>query len=154
MRYRTNEIAILLIAPVFAFGCFEHAVADEPQLLALDGDLAVHDPCLIKEGDIFYLFATGGGFRRPGILPVHTSPDLRHWTRAGFVLDRLPDWTAAEVPKARNAWAPDISFFNGKYHLYYSLSSFGVNDSAIGLATNETLDPKSADYRWVDEGLV
>src|SRR5262249_17972189 len=64
------------------------------------------------------------------------------------------DWVAGEVPKARNAWAPDISFYNGKYHLYYSLSSFGVNDSAIALATNKTLDPSSSDYHWVDEGMV
>ena len=57
-------------------------------------------------------------------------------------------------PAGARAWAPDIAFFNGKYHLYYSLSSFGVNDSAIGLATNTTLDSARPDYRWVDEGLV
>ena len=58
------------------------------------------------------------------------------------------------MPKAQNGWAPDVSFYNGKYHLYYSLSSFGVNDSAIALATNTTLNPDSPDYKWVDEGLV
>ena len=55
---------------------------------------------------------------------------------------------------ARNAWAPDISYFNGKYHLYYSVSSFGSRNSAIGLATTRTLDPSSPDYRWTDEGMV
>ena len=127
--------------------------AAEPQLLALEGDLRVHDPAIIKQGDTFYLFCTGG-FRNRGVIPIRTSPDMRHWARAGFVFPRLPDWVAREVPKARNAWAPDISYFNGKYHLYYSLSSFGVNDSAIGLATNNTLDSASPDYKWVDEGLV
>jgi arabinan endo-1,5-alpha-L-arabinosidase len=124
-----------------------------PQLLALDGDLDVHDPVIIREGDVFYVFATGG---RPGrgIVPVRTSKDLRHWDRDGFAFERLPDWVAGEVPKARNAWAPDISYFNGKYHLYYSLSSFGVNESAIGLATNKTLDRSSPEFGWVDEGLV
>jgi arabinan endo-1,5-alpha-L-arabinosidase len=38
--------------------------------------------------------------------------------------------------------------------LYYSLSSFGVNHSAIGLATNKTLDSSSAEYQWVDEGSI
>jgi arabinan endo-1,5-alpha-L-arabinosidase len=61
---------------------------------------------------------------------------------------------AAEVPRARNAWAPDISYFRGKYHLYYSVSSFGSRNSAIGLATNATLDPKSPKYKWADEGMV
>ncbi|HEX2477522.1 MAG TPA: family 43 glycosylhydrolase [Lacipirellulaceae bacterium] len=127
--------------------------AADPQLLELTGDLGVHDPCIMKAGDTYYLVATGGR-RGRGIVPIHTSSDLREWTRAGFVLERLPDWVSEEVPRARNAWAPDISYFNGKYHLYYSLSSFGVNNSAIALTTNRTLDPKSPDYEWIDEGLV
>jgi arabinan endo-1,5-alpha-L-arabinosidase len=66
----------------------------------------------------------------------------------------LPQWATNEITRARGAWAPDISWFNGKFHLYYSLSSFGVNESAIGLAVNETLDPASPLYKWVDQGLV
>lgn len=130
--------------------------ADAPQLLELSGDLTVHDPVIAKEGDTYYIFATTTGRVRGarGIVPMLTSPDMHQWTRAGFALPALPDWVAEEVPRARNAWAPDISFFNGKYHLYYSLSSFGVNHSAIGLATNTTLDPESPDYRWEDQGLV
>ena len=30
----------------------------------------------------------------------------------------------------------------------------GVDDSAIGLATNVTLDPQDPNYRWIDQGLV
>jgi arabinan endo-1,5-alpha-L-arabinosidase len=146
--------ALPLVASLAAFGSWAGiAAAVEPQLLALEGDLRVHDPAIIKQGDTYYLFSTGG-FRGQGVIPSHTSADMRHWARAGFVFDRLPDWVAREVPKARHAWAPDISYFNGKYHLYYSLSSFGVNNSAIGLATNKTLDSASPDYHWVDEGLV
>jgi arabinan endo-1,5-alpha-L-arabinosidase len=66
----------------------------------------------------------------------------------------LPEWAHREIPQAQNAWAPDISFYNGKYHLYYSVSSFGSRNSAIGLVTTRTLDPTSPDYGWVDEGLV
>jgi arabinan endo-1,5-alpha-L-arabinosidase len=51
-------------------------------------------------------------------------------------------------------WAPDISYFQGKYHLYYAYSAFGVNTSGIALATNETLDPENPNYHWPDEGLV
>jgi arabinan endo-1,5-alpha-L-arabinosidase len=140
----------LVVGVVSALGS---AAAADFEVLPLQGDLAVHDPAMIKEGDTYYLFATGG-FRGFGVVPMFTSPDMRTWTRSGFAFKELPEWAATEVPKARNAWAPDISYFNGKYHLYYSLSSFGVNDSAIGLATNDTLDPHSPDYRWVDQGLV
>lgn len=51
-------------------------------------------------------------------------------------------------------WAPDISYVNGVYHLYYAGSQGGKRNSVIGLATNTTLDPKSSSYKWVDQGLV
>ena len=51
-------------------------------------------------------------------------------------------------------WAPDIAFVNGRYRLYYSVSTVGSNRSTIGLATNATLDPAVAGYGWRDEGLV
>jgi arabinan endo-1,5-alpha-L-arabinosidase len=34
------------------------------------------------------------------------------------------------------------------------VSTFGSNRSAIGLATNETLDPAAPNYRWRDQGPV
>ena len=141
----------LTIISLVWIGAF--AAAAQPELLSLSGDLTVHDPALIKAGDEYYLFCTGG-FRGQGIVPIRKSSDLRKWETDGFVFRELPAWVADEVPKARNAWAPDISHFGGKYHLYYSLSSFGVNDSAIALATNTTLDREDPDYKWVDEGLV
>jgi arabinan endo-1,5-alpha-L-arabinosidase len=149
------DLRPVLQAALFVALCWQAAFvsAKEPELLELSGDLAVHDPVMAKENGTYYLFATGG-FRGQGIVSKFTSPDMREWSRAGTALDKLPGWVAAEIPKARNAWAPDISYFDGKYHLYYSLSSFGVNHSAIALATNRTLDPDSPDYQWQDQGLV
>jgi arabinan endo-1,5-alpha-L-arabinosidase len=119
------------------------------------GDVeGVHDPVAIKEGDTWYVFCTGGGRPGQGVIPIRSSKDLKQWTSIGWVFDKLPDWAAAEIPRARGAWAPDISYHGGKYRLYYSLSSFGSRNSAIGLATNVTLDPKSPKYKWVDEGMV
>jgi arabinan endo-1,5-alpha-L-arabinosidase len=127
----------------------------QPELLPLQGDIqAVHDPVIIKERDTYYVFCTG---RRPGgggIIPIRTSKDMREWTLGGAVFERLPEWCNREVPAARDAWAPDISFFNGKFHLYYAVSTFGRNLSAIGLATNTTLDPTSPQYKWEDQGMV
>ncbi len=134
-------------------GSAEDATAPAaPQMLSLSGDLAVHDPVIMRENDTFYVFATGN--RRAGVLPIRCSKDLYHWTRCGSVFDTLPEWAVNEIPGARSAWAPDISRYHDKYHLYYSVSTFGKNNSAIGLATNRTLDPNAPDYKWVDEGLV
>jgi arabinan endo-1,5-alpha-L-arabinosidase len=104
--------------------------------LRLEGAiLNVHDPVVIKQDDSYYLFSTGVG------IPVRRSPDLQTWrvARGGTVFQRMPEEASAYVPGADNIWAPDISFYNGRYHLYYSVSTFGSNRSAIGLATNKTL---------------
>jgi arabinan endo-1,5-alpha-L-arabinosidase len=147
--------AVLLVLALIAPACRTHSPAqasEAPRFLELSGDLGVHDPCIIKEKDVYYIFCTGGG--RRGIIPMRTSTNLQSWTARGNTLASIPQWGAVEIPRARDAWAPDISYFNGKYHLYYSLSSFGVNESAIGLAVNETLDPADSRYQWADQGLV
>ena len=117
-------------------------------ILALKGAIGAHDPVIIKAEGKYYRFATG-----PGI-PIGCSPDLVSWTECGRVFNQLPVSVYKSVPKVQDLWAPDIAFFNGKYHLYYSASSFGSNHSAIALATNTTLDSLSKEYKWVDEGVV
>ena len=107
----------------------------------------VHDPVVAKLDSVYYLFHTGRG------IPIRRSTDLRQWDTAGSVFpDTVPRWGRAAVPRAEFPWAPDISFFGGRWHLYYSLSSFASQHSAIGVATNATLDPRRPDYRWVDAG--
>ncbi len=109
----------------------------------------VHDPVMTKEGGTYYLFSTGRG------ITVHTSKDMITWEQHGRVFEQKIPWTSETIPGSTDYyWAPDISFFNGKWHLYYSVSTFGKNRSAIGLATNATLDRTRPDYRWNDEGLV
>ncbi|HTN36323.1 MAG TPA: family 43 glycosylhydrolase [Arachidicoccus sp.] len=109
----------------------------------------VHDPCVITEGDICHLFCTGRGIQHL------ISTDLVHWERVAPVLKRPPQWVLDKYPDFKNSeWAPDISYQNGRYYLYYAVSSFGKNKSSIGLLTNSTLDPKDVNYHWVDEGEV
>jgi len=144
-----------LLAGVLLCAAPQREVPKPPEVLQLTGDTEnVHDPVITKDGDTYYVFCTGGGRSGQGVIPIRTSKDLHNWTMAGYVMDKLPDWASTEIPKGRGAWAPDISFYNGRYHLYYAVSSFGSRDSAIGLATTKTLDPKSPDYKWVDEGMV
>jgi arabinan endo-1,5-alpha-L-arabinosidase len=115
----------------------------------LAGDIRnVHDPAVVEEAGRFYLFSTRAG------LSVRCSDDLVRWRLCGDVFGHLPRWAVDEVPGLRGLWAPDISYFNGRYHLYYSASTFGSNRSAIGLATNLTLDPARENYAWQDQGKV
>jgi arabinan endo-1,5-alpha-L-arabinosidase len=87
-------------------------------------------------------------------LAIRCSPDLHVWTRCGAVFPEIPEWIQQMSPKTEELWAPDISYFDGLYHLYYAFSVFGKNTSGIALATNETLDQASPRYKWVDRGLV
>jgi len=108
-----------------------------------------HDPQIIREGALYYLFSTGQG------IPVHRSRDLAAWESIGPVFSTTPAWTRQEVPGfAGNMWAPSISRQGGTYYLYYSVSTFGSNASCIGLATNTTLDPSLSSFKWEDRGLV
>jgi arabinan endo-1,5-alpha-L-arabinosidase len=116
---------------------------------AQTGDVApVHDPCIARCGDLFYVFNTGRG------APTRTSPDLFTWHRGPRALPAPPDWTRTYNPAGDSLWAPDVSFANGRWYLYYAVSTFGSRRSAIGLATNATLDPNAPTYRWVDAGPV
>lgn len=109
-----------------------------------------HDPVMIKQKDTYYLFTTGGG------VAVFSSKDMKNWRKEKQVFDKTPDWVTKAIPNFRgnSMWAPDISYHNGKYYLYYAVSAFGKNTSCIGLAVNKTLDSASADYKWEDMGKV
>jgi arabinan endo-1,5-alpha-L-arabinosidase len=163
---------------------FAQEAGPAPQALVLSGQFAgTHDPSIAEDHGKYYVFATGAAFPHhaadgsdvppppappgtPGAaaakldtrqlpqFPIRCSDDLHHWTRCGEVFPKIPDWIQATSPKTTELWAPDISYFDGMYHLYYAFSAFGKNTSGIALAENETLDQASPKYKWIDKGLV
>ena len=136
----------LIVTCVFAL-----AFLCDPQAgLAAAPPPFTHDPSTIaKCNNEYWVFSTG-----QGILTRH-SKDIITWEAGPSVFKTAPAWTTNMVPRNRGYfWAPDIIEINHKYLLYYSVSSWGVNTSAIGLATNPTLDPADPRYHWTDAGLV
>jgi arabinan endo-1,5-alpha-L-arabinosidase len=131
-----------------------------------------HDPEIIKQGDTYYLFPTGGA--------VSSSSDLIHWEFAYNIFEKAPDWVTDDIvgapgsgsplagggngpvslaspsprPRGGRIAAPDVQLVNGVYYLFYNVTAFAKNTSAIGVATNNTLDPHSPDFHWVDHGMV
>ncbi|MGA2247212.1 MAG: arabinan endo-1,5-alpha-L-arabinosidase [Verrucomicrobiota bacterium] len=111
----------------------------------------VHDPStIVRSGDEFWVFYTGRG------IPSYRSKDLVTWVRGPAVFTNALAWQDAAVPGHRGIyfWAPDIIHLGGRYLLYYAVSTFGKNVSAIGLASNPTLDNQDAKFGWTDGGLV
>src|SRR5207248_1777947 len=114
----------------------------------------MHDPSIIRQGRIYYAFTSGFLGQAGGYLLIRCSEDRIQWTACGAIFQQLPAWAGSAVPGALCLWAPDISFFDGLYHVYYALSTAGSQRSVIGLVTNTTLDAHDPAYRWIDRGVV
>lgn len=117
----------------------------------LTGELFVHDPVMIKQDSVYYVFHTG-----PGVT-IRRSFDGLHWEDYGSIFKEgtFPAWHREEIPEQdRHLWAPDIIYKDEKYHCYYSVSAWINFNSSIGYASNTTLDTTDANYKWVDHGIV
>jgi arabinan endo-1,5-alpha-L-arabinosidase len=133
--------SLLMLASVNVFA--------QPASLINDSLIPVHDPVIIRQDSMYYIFCTGQG------ITAFSSPDMKHWKQLKPVFDKAPQWAVDAIPSFRgHIWAPDISYHNGQFYLYYAVSAFGKNTSCIGLATNKTLDPSSKNFKWIDHGKV
>jgi arabinan endo-1,5-alpha-L-arabinosidase len=104
---------------------------------------------MIKQDSVYYVFCTGQG------ISMWSSTDRVHWKAEKRVFETPPQWAVVAVPGfGGHIWAPDISYYNGLYYLYYAVSAFGKNTSCIGLATNKTLHTDDPDYKWTDHGKI
>lgn len=106
----------------------------------------VHDPVMAKDGEMYYLFATGMGIQQM------TSKDRKTWTvQPQPVMTVMPGWTTDSVPGfSSHVWAPDVIRWHGRWWLAYSCSTFGRNGSAIGLLSSRSLRFNM----WKDEGCI
>ncbi|WP_433935195.1 arabinan endo-1,5-alpha-L-arabinosidase [Sorangium cellulosum] len=119
--------------------------SDPPTSLNVTGNLGTHDPAILAQDGTFYVQQTGPR------LPGKRSTDLLSWSGAPSAFGATnPGWVARQVPGATDLWAPDLSYFGGQYHLYYSASTFGSQDSCIGHATRTSM----ASGNWTDRGSV
>ncbi len=125
-------------------------LATEPVIFG-SRQIRAHDPsAIVKCQDEYWIFYTGRG------IPSYHSKDLLKWEPGPAVFTNAPGWIAEAVPANRwmNYWAPDLIHWRDQYLLYYAVSTFGKNQSAIGLATNPTLDPAEPRFHWTDQGIV
>ena len=106
----------------------------------------VHDPVMARDGDTYYIYATGMGIQQM------TSKDRKTWTVLPQpVMTVIPGWTTDSVPGFRShVWAPDVIQWHGRWWMAYSCSTFGKNGSAIGLLSSRSL----AANLWKDEGCI
>lgn len=96
------------------------------------------DPNLVKAPDgYFYAYSTQANWSKysagePYVTPIVRSKDLMNWEFIADAMTKKPDWK-----KEGGIWAPDATYHNGKYYLYYSFSTWGDPNPGIGLAISD-----------------
>ncbi|KAL5596596.1 hypothetical protein BROUX41_006812 [Berkeleyomyces rouxiae] len=100
-----------------------------------------HDPSIvIDSAGTYWRFSTGGK------IAVHSAPALTGpWEYKGAA---IPNGSIINLAGKDDLWAPEVIKVGSTYYLFYSVSSFGSQNSAIGVATSTTLAPGS----WKDLG--
>ncbi len=101
------------------------ADAGYPQRLEIGRDLP--DPFCIRHGAGWYLTGThssGYNERSEKVYDMYFSKDLRKWEPLGPVL-AFPEF---EGSREANYWAPEIAFHGGRWYMYYTADSFGINE--------------------------
>jgi arabinan endo-1,5-alpha-L-arabinosidase len=140
---RSRLAAVLAAALLFLLPATARA-AGYPDPLTITGQEIIHDPTVahLRNGT-YVAYSTGG------IIGARVSKDMRQWDDAGNAFATAPSWWY-EYNDTADPWAPDLSYRDGKYWLYYAVSSWGTNHSAIGVATSPTGMPGT----WTDQGEV
>ncbi|TDL15585.1 secreted arabinase [Rickenella mellea] len=114
------------------------------------GDTAVHDPTMCKDNTgKYWAFSTGTG------LDIRTSTDRTAWTRVGVVWPNGAPWTDAYTNTTNGVlWAPDCTYANGEFNLYYAASTFG--SQKVGVSTVYSVWQKVSVFTgsWTNYGLV
>ncbi|GJI97231.1 extracellular endo-alpha-(1-_5)-L-arabinanase 1 [Duganella caerulea] len=111
----------------------------------LTGDLVTHDPSVYKENSTWWITETSDN----GI-GVKFSADGHAWKQGVSIFGNGLSWWGQYNNNSKTVWAPDIHVWNGKAILYYAVSTFGSQKSAIGLATASSI----AAGNWTDKGVV
>ncbi len=149
---RPRALAGAFAALLLMLGLPLHAAIFQPQL---SGDTRIHDPSVIEVDGQYAAFGTGGQGLTRGAIRVKTSPDGVTWRDAGAIGKGPPKWAIGALGyQPTNVWAPSISRHGATFNLYYALSSFGSNASAIGLMTNTSFDVTKPAEGWTDQGLI
>ncbi|KAL1745689.1 glycoside hydrolase family 43 protein [Schizophyllum fasciatum] len=124
--------------------CFALPAFATPNPLPGSSNIVVRDPAIWYNSNNkkYYVFSTDEKIK------IFTSSSLTGpWTRQGSV---LPNCSSIDLPGNCALWAPDVNYQDGKYVLYYSVSSVRSQNSAIGVATSPSMDQGT----WTDLGEV
>lgn len=97
------------------------------------------DPNLVKSPDgYFYAYSTQVNLNEDGmgryVVPILRSKDLVNWTLVGDAFNSKPDWKR----DGGSIWAPDVTYYKGRYIMFYSYSFWDDPNPGIGMAVSDS----------------
>ncbi|KAI1842162.1 hypothetical protein JX265_005739 [Neoarthrinium moseri] len=111
---------------------------------ACSGDCWAHDPAVIQRSSdgVYFRFNTGSK------IGIWKSSALEGpWVYQGAA---IPAGSKINLAGKDDLWAPDVQKVGNSYIMYYAVSTFGSQNSAIGYATSSTMEYGS----WTDHGAT
>lgn len=103
-----RKIRLILLA-FFGIICHIEAQNSPTDNPILNGDYP--DPTIVRVGKDYYMTHSSFNYQ-PGLAVLH-SRDLVHWEAVSCALNRY----------LGSVWAPDISYYDGKYWIYFTVDS-------------------------------
>lgn len=157
----TNHVRVpflfLSILSVFTISCTHERTITQPAAdtaspvkLIYQNPVFNHnfpDPNLVISKDsFFYAYSTQTSWKKENFggqyfLPVLRSKNLVDWQVVGDALTKKPNWKSEG-----GIWAPDATFYNNTYFLYYSYSTWGDPNPGVGVATSKTPEGPFTDH--------
>ncbi|KAJ5624109.1 hypothetical protein N7510_000418 [Penicillium lagena] len=138
-------VVLIQATPPFPFGGGVSQVYETTDTLPLPnlGNIVAHDPNIVQSNGYYYLFK--GDPHIPFFKAANMSGP---WELVGHVFNQAS--IIQHKGSRKRPWAPTTIEHNGTFYCYYTLSTHGSRDSAIGVATTTTLDGSA----WTDHGAV
>ncbi|MBK6282623.1 MAG: family 43 glycosylhydrolase [Draconibacterium sp.] len=109
----------------------------------------IPDPSIIRVENDYYAVGTSCDFA-PNY-PIYHSTDLVNWTRISSVFSEPPAWTSDDF------WAPEMSYRNGTFYVYYTTKRRDNRIACIGVATTTDIRKGFTDHgiiiEWGEEAI-
>lgn len=137
---RLRERAVLLLVVCIAISLPSSPASAYPYPGVVNGDVTVRDPSVIVPGgNTWFLYSSFNQARvATGNRVTFTSTGLAH----------LPQLWWGSFSSNNTPWAPNVTYYNGTFRMYYAVSNPGSQRSAIGLGTSSSGYPGT----WTDNG--
>lgn len=103
------------------------------------------DPSVVKVGGVYYCVNSTFEYF-PGIIISH-SKDLIHWKQIGHVFKKNEDLDLTSFWDGMGIWAPDISYYNGEFYVFYCLVQL-KKDRSYNVRGNYMVKSKSINGPW------